>query len=158
MRFIFLIAISRLMASVLLVCGSKYTNFTGQRVLVYSAGVREQGDARGELLGVLGVVFNWDGLAQTIVENTPLPQDEKSRTRVCVVDRQGVVLADTWGKQLRETLPLADLSVSLESKKSYSMVGGPRNKMCVAYANSPGFETYATGWHSLLIQEMPASA
>jgi hypothetical protein len=129
----------------------------GNRVLVYSAGVRERGEARGKLLGVLGVVFNWDGLAQTIVDNTPLPDEEKLRTRACIVDRQGLVLADTHGKQLRETLNLAELGVSTEANKQYAIIANPRGKACVAYANSPGFETYATGWHSLLVQEMPAN-
>ena len=130
----------------------------GRRVLVYSAGVREQGDARGELLGVLGVVFNWDGLAQTIVENTPLGPDEKSRTRVAIVDQQGAVLADTRGRQLRETINLANFDIPAGAKKHFAMIEIGTNKSCVAYARSPGFETYATGWHSLLIQQMSAGA
>lgn len=128
----------------------------GQRVLVYSAGVRERGDVRGKLLGVLGVVFNWDGLAQTIVENTPLVQEEKSRTRVCIVDQQGLVLADTRGRQLRDTLSFANHGISLDAKKQFAIVADGDGKSCIAHAKSPGFETYATGWHSLLIQEMPA--
>lgn len=68
------------------------------------------------------------------------------------------MLADTHGKQLRDKLDLADFGVSTEAKKEYSIIANPRGKSCVAYANSPGFETYSTGWHSLLVQEMPANA
>lgn len=42
----------------------------GQMALVYSAAVRRDGRADGEILGCLGVVFNWEALAQTIATRT----------------------------------------------------------------------------------------
>lgn len=123
-----------------------------QRVLVYSAGVREGGAVEGKLLGVLGIVFNWDALAQTIVCNTPLSADEKAHTRVCIVDGEGRVLADTHDRQLRETLRFAELPALLKTKKDCVVASVDGRKQCVAHACSQGFETYATGWHSLLLQ------
>ncbi|NJN36326.1 MAG: hypothetical protein HC794_03785, partial [Nitrospiraceae bacterium] len=66
----------------------------GQRILAYSCAVRERGEAHGRVIGVLGILFNWDSLAQTIVKNTPLTEDEKKRTRCCIVDDAGLILAD----------------------------------------------------------------
>ena len=67
----------------------------GERVLVYACTVRQDGRVTGRPLGVLGIVFRWDALAQTIVERTPLSEAEWRRSRVCIVDGQGLLLADT---------------------------------------------------------------
>jgi hypothetical protein len=130
------------------------TLVSGERVLVYSAGVREGGEANGKLLGVLGIVFKWDALAQTIVTNTPLPEGEKLRTRVCICDSTGFLLADSRGRQLKESLQFDELDAMLKTAKHFiiAKIGG--RLCCVAHAKSPGFETYATGWHSILIQEL----
>lgn len=128
----------------------------GQRALVYSAGVRKDGDVRGELIGVLGIVFNWDALAQTIVCNTPLPSEEKQRTRVCIIDSSGLLLADSHNQQLHETLQFPELISLLGTKKHYIDAGINDRRYCVAHAKSQGFETYATGWHSLIMQQLDA--
>jgi hypothetical protein len=127
----------------------------GERVLIYSAGIRENGDLNGKLLGVLGIVFRWDALAQAIVENTPMSQLEKSQSRVCIVDSSGLILADTEGRQLQEHLDLAQFASIIKSAKHFSTVNVNNEPCCVAHARSPGFETYATGWHSLIIQRLP---
>jgi len=123
----------------------------GERVLVYSCTVREGGRVHGRPLGVLGIVFRWDALAQTVVERTPLSEAEWRRSRVCIVDPQGRVLADTRGQaggslefDGRAALfaqPRAALRVELE--------GRPH---CIAQAASPGYETYRTGWHCVVLQ------
>ena len=126
---------------------------TGQRVLTYSCCVREGGDVTGKPLGVLGILFHWDALAQTIVHNTPLVPDEKLTTRVCIVDEGGRVLADTQGRQLQETLLLPDWPRLKTVKKGFVTTVFDGRECCIGHAASPGYETYATGWHSLLIQK-----
>ena len=123
-----------------------------QRVLAYSCCVREGGDITGKPLGVLGILFNWDALAQTIVHDTPLAPDEKQRTRVCIVDDAGRVLADTQGRQLQDTLLLPDWSRLKSLKKGFVTASYEGRECCIGHAVSPGYETYSTGWHSLLIQ------
>lgn len=124
-----------------------------QRALVYSCSVREQGDAQGAVIGVLGIVFNWDALAQTIVHNTPLAADEKAITRVMIVDDEGMILADSNNRQLCDTLPRNVFSLLLSAKtKAFTTVELDCHKYRVGYAFSPGFETYSTGWHSILLQ------
>lgn len=124
-----------------------------QRCLVYSCAVRQGGDANGEPIGVLGIIFNWDALAQTIVKNVPLAPEEKERTRVCITDDQGLVLADTDGKQLSEVLALPGRDAIFRESKNFALADIGMQKVCIAHARAPGFETYTTGWHSILIYE-----
>jgi hypothetical protein len=124
----------------------------GQSVLVYSCGVRAGGQADGQLLGVLGVLFNWETFAQTIVAQTPLIESERADTRVAIIDDAGRVLADSWGRQLDDRLTLP-ASVDLQAHaKHFTTAEHDGRKCCIAYAKAPGFETYSTGWRSVIIQ------
>ena len=125
-----------------------------QRVLAYSCCVREGGSVTGKPLGVLGILFHWDALAQTIVHETPLAPDEKQRTRVCIVDDSGLVLADTQDRQLQETLRLPGWERLRSLGKGFVTAAVEGRECCLGHARSPGYETYATGWHSLLIQKV----
>lgn len=128
----------------------------GQRALVYSCGVRAGGDVDGELLGVLGVVFNWNALAQTIVEQTALFDDERPCTRVCICDRSARVLAECGPQLGGELAELPCLPELLGRKKGVVMHTIGTKKYVLAHAPAPGFETYTTGWHSLIVQEVAA--
>ena len=125
----------------------------GRRILAYSCCVRTGGDITGKPLGVLGILFHWDALAQTIVHNTPLAAEEKRKTRICIVDDTGLVLADTLGRQLQETLRLPDWANLKALKKGFVTALFDGAECCIGHAASPGYETYATGWHALLIQK-----
>jgi hypothetical protein len=125
--------------------------------LVYSCCVREGGEVNGRPLGVLGIVFNWEALAQTIVNGVTLTASEKAKTRVCIVDDRGLVLADSHNRILDDTIEFAERSRLFKHKKDYCVARVEDKRCCVAHASSPGFETYATGWHSLLIQELGES-
>jgi hypothetical protein len=125
--------------------------------LVYSCCVREGGEVNGRPLGVLGIVFNWEALAQTIVNGVALTASEKARTRVCIVDDRGLVLADSHNRILADTIEFAERSRLFKKPKDYCVSRVDDKRCCVAHASSPGFETYATGWHSLLIQELNES-
>jgi hypothetical protein len=126
----------------------------GQHILVYSCGVRENGDAHGRLIGVLGIVFNWEALGQTIVCGTLISDEEKTSTRVCIVDAKGLVLADSAKKIIGETLSLPEQTALFATKKNHIVARYMGEPTLIAHAFSPGFETYATGWHSLIIQKL----
>ncbi|TVQ67126.1 MAG: chemotaxis protein, partial [Balneolaceae bacterium] len=66
-----------------------------KRILVYSCAVRAGGEMNGKIIGVLGILFNWDSLAQTIVKRTAITKDEWKYTRAMIVDDNGRILADT---------------------------------------------------------------
>jgi hypothetical protein len=124
----------------------------GKNVLVYSCGVREAGRADGKILGVLGVIFNWHDFAQTILAQVPLAESERQATRCCLCDDRGFVLADSWGRQLRDTLKLPNLPEILRERKNFVLTKIDNQEVCIAHAQAPGFETYSTGWHSVIIQ------
>lgn len=123
----------------------------GRRILVYSCAVRENGSSTGRPIGVLAVVFNWDGLAQTIVENVRLSQEEKDNGRACIVDSDGLILADSAGRQLVETIRFRGQEKLFAKSKDYLLTNINGKPVIVGHARSQGFETYATGWHSLVI-------
>ena len=122
-----------------------------ERSVMYSCGVREEGQPDGRMIGVLAVIFRWDSLAQTIVERCPLTAEERPRTRVCIVNGEGVVLADTE-RQFGVRLDLPDLSGLFREPRNYAQVQQQDKRLIVGHAIAPGYETYSTGWHSLLIQ------
>lgn len=126
----------------------------GERVLVYSCAVREGGDAHGEPLGVLGIVFRWDELAQTIVKSTPFTAQEKAASRVCIVDSSGSVLADSDDRIMQERISIGNQQELFAMPKGFLMTTISNDPCCVAHAASPGYETYATGWHSVIIQKL----
>jgi hypothetical protein len=122
--------------------------------LVYSCGVRQGGKSDGALLGVLGIVFNWEALAQTILRQAPLPESEREATRCLIADARGTILADSWDRHLKETLDLPHRAEIFAEKKNYTLENYNGRRSCIAHAQAPGFETYSTGWHSLVIQPL----
>lgn len=123
-----------------------------ERVLVYSCKVCAGGRADAEPLGVLGVVFRWDALADTIVRQTPVDEIDRPRTRACIIAPDGTLLADSSGHALVQKLDLPDLATLLTLKKGHREMELGGKPAVIGIARSPGFETYATGWHSVVIQ------
>ncbi len=123
-----------------------------ERVLVYSCKVGAGGLANAETLGVLGVVFRWDALADTIVRQTPVDEADKPRTRACIFAADGTLLADSAGHALTQKLDLPDSTALLALKKGHREIELGGKRAVIGIAKSPGFETYATGWHSVVIQ------
>ena len=127
---------------------------SGHSVLGYSGGVREGGQARGKLLGVLGIFFNWEEFAQTIMDQSPLSDTEKPNTLCCICNNKGLILADSRGHRLDATLEMENREQIFADKKNFVLGQYDGEPACIAHAQAPGFETYSTGWHSLVIQTM----
>lgn len=123
----------------------------GERAMIFACTVRADGQANGKPIGVLAVVFRWDALAQTVVENTPLSVEEWKRSRVCIMDASGKLLADT-AQSFDSVLSLPNRGEFLKLDRGYRMVAIDEVPHCVALAHSPGYETYRTGWYSLVLQ------
>ncbi|MFI4913952.1 MAG: methyl-accepting chemotaxis protein [Steroidobacterales bacterium] len=126
----------------------------GELALVYSCVVREGGRVNGAPLGVLGIVFAWQPLGQTVIERTPLSREERQKTRVCITDEQGLILADSNGKQLKERIEFEGMEVLFGTARAARTATLGGKDVRIAHARSPGFETYRTGWHSLLIRKL----
>jgi hypothetical protein len=124
----------------------------GESVLIYSCGIRPAGNHTGTPIGALGVVFNWRGLSQTIVEQTKIPDSLKDRSHVAIVDDEGVVLANTRTNSWGETLRLPRQSTLFRQSRGFVVDEVAGQRSLIAHARAPGFETYSTGWHSVIVQ------
>ena len=123
-------------------------------VLIYSAAVRKEGRTKGSPLGVLGVIFNWTALASAVLANASLSAEESARTLRFIVNDEGNILACSKPLPVGYRLPLDKIPNLLKQNKGYAHVEVDHRPVCIAFAKSPGFETYATGWNAILIQEL----
>lgn len=123
-----------------------------EEVLVYSAAVRQGGEATGQAIGVLGILFNWPGLASPILENVPVLESERAVTEAFIVDRDGVILAARCGSRLGEKLNFPGVERVFESEKGFFISESTDKRLCVGHAKAPGFETYSTEWYSIVTQ------
>lgn len=89
--------------------------------------------------------------ADTIVRRTPLTADEWTRTRVCIIVDSGHVLADSQD-DVPARIDLNGWKPLLAQPRSSAVLWLDGKPTCVAHAASPGYETYRTGWHSLILQ------
>ena len=125
-----------------------------QSVLVYSSSVRRNGGASESILGALGVVFNWEALSKAVLTNASIDAVEAKRTIRFITDRDFQVLASSKPMPVDFRLPVEQLGTILSVSKGHCVVKIDGKDACVAHALSPGFESYATGWRSFLIQEL----
>ncbi len=120
----------------------------GAQIATYATGVRAGGEAEGELLGVLGIHFDWQPQAAAITQGIRLSEAERRTTRALLVDSTGRVIAASDGKGI-----LTD-RVQLRSEGreygSYSEADG----RLVAFHKTLGYETYAgLGWYGVILQK-----
>lgn len=115
-------------------------------VATYAAAVRENGDPRGRVIGVLGVHFDWTPQAQTIVTGLRLTPEEWAHTRAMLLDHDGRVIAasDNHGL-LTETFPLEHQG---RTQGAYVTPKGDT----IGFALTPGYETYkGMGWYGCVV-------
>lgn len=117
-------------------------------VATYSTAIRRNGKADGEVLGVLGIHFDWEPQAQAIVDGVRISEAERSRTRVLLIDaRQRVIAASNRAGMLTETVPAAMIGPT-------SGFARDAQGRLWAHHRTPGYETYAgLGWHGVIVQE-----
>jgi hypothetical protein len=116
-------------------------------VATYSAAIREGGKARGRVLGVLGIHFDWEPQAQAVVSGVRLSAAERDRTRALLVDGHGRVIGASDGEGiLSERVPPSVLASAQGSMRD----GTGR---LLAWHRTPGYETYrGLGWYGVLSQ------
>ncbi len=131
------------------------SNFVDNELaLIYSAAVRRGGDADGAAIGVLGIVFNWHALAESVMKNTPIAPEERRTTRLVIADDQGNVVADSLGHELQEKIPRAWLDAVNAEGIGFKPVSIDGSPYCIGFAKAPGYETYSTDWNSFIIQPL----
>ncbi len=63
---------------------------------VYSAAVRKGGQLNGEVIGTLGVVFDWEKQSRSIVEDEPpFTEEELKNLKIMLLDAGGRIIAST---------------------------------------------------------------
>lgn len=110
---------------------------------VYATAVRGGGDEGGNVLGALGIAFDWAPQAEAIVKGVRLSDEDKKKTRVMLVDRQQRVIASSDGngvlKEVYSFTPSATRGTTVKGDK------------LVAFALTPGYETYkGLGWYGVI--------
>jgi hypothetical protein len=119
----------------------------GAQVATYATGIRAGGRADGELLGVLGVHFDWQSQAQAITGGVRLLEAEKTTTRVLLVDASGRVIASSDGKGLLHDH--VRLQTGGQISGHYTEAG-----KVIAFHRTPGYETYqGLGWYGVIVQQ-----
>ena len=121
----------------------------GRNALVYATGVRDGGKLDGELLGTLGVYFDWQAQGQAIVEKEAnLPPQVAEKTTIMLLDGSSKVIAATNPSLLFTHFALQK-KVGQDKGSYYD-----RNGAIVAFAKTLGYEDYdGLGWHGVVVQE-----
>ncbi len=112
----------------------------------YATAIRQGGEVDGEVIGVLGIFFDWEAQARGIVEGVRLSAQERARTRCLLLDSRHRVIACSDG--------------SLELGSSYTLKTNGKahgyyieGDLTVGYALTPGYETYkGLGWFGVIEQ------
>lgn len=119
----------------------------GRETLVYATAVRRQGRPDGEVVGMLGVYFDWQDQGRAIVEKeAALPPQIKERTTVLLLDGKSRVIATT-----NPALRFTQFPLKPDSERgSYLDARGN----IVAYAKTLGYQEYdGLGWYGVVIQK-----
>jgi hypothetical protein len=119
----------------------------GKQVATYAAMVREGGETKGRPIGALGIFFDWEEQASTIVQGFRLSDDEQASTRCLLIDADHRVLAASDGRGLlTERFPL-------ETGGQTQGYSTRPNGDTVGFCLTPGYETYqGLGWYGVLVQ------
>jgi len=129
---------------------------SGKSVLVYSCVVRKGGDADGDPVGVLGIVFDWEELGTVVADRATatLATETDREVTVALAYPDATVVASSDQALRGVRLNLKDWN-GLEAKKMGFFDGpGPGGKQMLAgFALSAGFETYRTGWYAVAMED-----
>jgi len=126
----------------------------GEPVLVYSCAIREGGALTGRTVGVLGVVFRWEGLGKVVVERAAamLSAETSDAVEALIADEAGKIIASSQPRRIGTALDEGHLS-ALRSKSRGTLLPEEGTSGEIAgFAASAGFETYRTGWYALIAE------
>ena len=126
---------------------------SGKYVMTFSCKIHENGDTSQRPIGILASVFNWESLCKKIIDETPLNDDEKDSTRVCIIDDENRILADTYGKLL-DKISFPKMDELFSQKKSFITIKQKGEYSLISHGFSPGYESFSSGWHSVIFRNL----
>lgn len=122
---------------------SRVQALNNEQAAIYSTAIRAGGEARGQVLGVLGIAFDWAPQAEAIVKGVRLSNTEREQTRVMLVDAQKRIIASSDGNGASDEY----CKFTPQAERGYYVNGDT----LIAYAHTPGYETYkGLGWYGVL--------
>jgi Methyl-accepting chemotaxis protein (MCP) signalling domain len=118
-------------------------------VAVYAAAVRKGGKIDGKIVGVLGVIFDWENQAKTIVQTEPsLSEDEWKRSRVLLLDQKLRIIAASDNIGILQPF-------LLEHKEQHKGHYFNANHELIAFAKTLGYQEYdGLGWYAAIVQKL----
>ena len=118
-------------------------------VAVYAAAVRKDGKTNGKVVGVLGVVFDWEDQSKAIVQKEPLlSENEWKRSRVLLLDHNLRVIAASDNNGILS--PFA-----LEHKGQHKGHYFNDDNEVIAFAKTLGYQEYdGLGWYGAIVQKL----
>lgn len=121
-------------------------------VAVYAAAVRRGGELNGEALGALGIFFDWEEQARSIVQDEPtFSHDEWQRTRVLLLDANHKIIASSDNNNFLEKY---SLETGGNKRGSYRDSQGN----ILAFAQTIGYQEYdGLGWYGVIVQQPPSN-
>jgi hypothetical protein len=117
-------------------------------VAVYAATVRKEGRTDGKIVGVLGVMFDWEDQSKTIVQTEPsLSESEWKRTRVILLDQNMRIIAASDNNGILSPFMLKHNG---QQKGHYFNA----DHDVVAFAKTLGYQEYdGLGWYAAIVQK-----
>lgn len=117
-------------------------------VAVYAAAVRKEGKANGKIVGVLGVIFDWESQSKTIVQTEPsLSEDEWKRSRVMLLDQNMRIIAASDDSEILVPFMLEHNGLQ---KGNYFNA----DHEMIAFAKTLGYQEYdGLGWYAAVVQQ-----
>ena len=118
----------------------------GSTVATYATAVRRGGETTGEVIGTLGVFFDWAPQAGAILDGLRLADDERAGTRALLLDADGRVIAASDGSGV--LTERVQLQTGGQASGHYA-----DGDTTIGFARTPGYETYpGLGWYGCLVQ------
>ena len=116
-------------------------------VAAYAATVRVKGRTDGKIVGVLGVIFDWESQSKTIVQTEPsLSESEWKRSRVLLLDSNMRIIAASDNNGI-----LTPFMLEHNGKQKGHHVNA--NHELVAFAKTLGYQEYdGLGWYAVIVQ------
>ena len=116
-------------------------------VAVYAASVRKNGRKDGKIVGVLGVMFDWEDQAKTIVQAEPsLSEEEWTRSRVILLDQNMRIIAASDNRGI-----LLPFMLDEKGRQKGHYVNADQE--LVAFAKTLGYQEYdGQGWYAAIVQ------
>jgi hypothetical protein len=116
-------------------------------VAVYAAAVRKEGKTNGKIIGVLGVVFDWEEQSSTIVQKEPaISEASWKRTRVMLLDNRLRVIAASDHQGV-----LMPFTLQHQGRQRGHYVNDKHE--VIAYAKTLGYQEYdGLGWYAVIVQ------